>query len=156
VRPAGSGGRYTGRSSATRAESTRIERDQPIRSAITVAGILGYACSSSRTRGSTASTTDPAGLRSYLGGPALRHAAFTVFLEIPSTRAISEIGIFSARRSRRTSAQFSTESTPSSSDSGRARVIKKVVRFQMPRPGQFSGAVDRRQRPRGCGGRTSY
>ena len=41
VRDAGSGGRYTGRSSATRAESTRIERVQPIRSAITVAGILG-------------------------------------------------------------------------------------------------------------------
>jgi hypothetical protein len=34
---AGSGGKYTGRSSATRAESTRIERVQPIRSAITVA-----------------------------------------------------------------------------------------------------------------------
>ncbi|CKT14661.1 Uncharacterised protein [Mycobacterium tuberculosis] len=41
VRDAGSGGRYTGRSSATRAESTRIERSQPIRSAITVAGIVG-------------------------------------------------------------------------------------------------------------------
>jgi hypothetical protein len=41
VRPDGSGGRYTGRSSATRPESTRIERVQPIRSAITVAGILG-------------------------------------------------------------------------------------------------------------------
>ena len=41
VREAGSGGRYTGRSSATRAESTRIERVQPIRSAITVAGIRG-------------------------------------------------------------------------------------------------------------------
>ena len=43
-----SGGRYTGRSSATRAESTRIERVQPIRSAITVAGIRGYPCNSSR------------------------------------------------------------------------------------------------------------
>jgi hypothetical protein len=58
-----SGGRYTGRSSATRADSTRIEWVQPIRSAITVAGILGYARSNSRTRGSTASTIDPARLR---------------------------------------------------------------------------------------------
>jgi hypothetical protein len=41
VREAGSGGRYTGRNSATRAESTRIDRVHPIRSAITVAGILG-------------------------------------------------------------------------------------------------------------------
>jgi len=41
VREAGSGGRYTGRNSATRPESTRIERVQPIRSAITVAGMRG-------------------------------------------------------------------------------------------------------------------
>lgn len=39
VREAGSGGKYTGRSSATRPERTRIERVQPIRSAITVAGM---------------------------------------------------------------------------------------------------------------------
>jgi hypothetical protein len=52
-------GRYTGRSSATRDESTRIERVHPIRSAITVAGIVGYAANSSRIRGSTASTIDP-------------------------------------------------------------------------------------------------
>jgi hypothetical protein len=64
VREAGSGGRYTGRNSATRAESTRIERDQPIRSAITVAGIMGYTANSSRIRGSTASTIEPAGARS--------------------------------------------------------------------------------------------
>jgi hypothetical protein len=42
VRAAGSGGRYTGRNSATRLDSTRIDRVQPIRSAITVAGIAGY------------------------------------------------------------------------------------------------------------------
>jgi hypothetical protein len=63
VRDAGSGGRYTGRSSATRPESTRIEYDQPIRSAITVAGIVGVACNNSRIRGSTASTTDSRGGR---------------------------------------------------------------------------------------------
>jgi hypothetical protein len=41
VRDAGSGGRYDGRNSRTRALRVRIEYDQPIRSAITVAGILG-------------------------------------------------------------------------------------------------------------------
>ena len=63
VRPAGSGGRYTGRSSATRSLNTVIPRDQPIRSAITVAGIVGHAANSSRIRGSTSSTIDPAGRR---------------------------------------------------------------------------------------------
>jgi hypothetical protein len=112
VRLAGSGGRYAGRNSATRHDSTRIERVQPIRSPITVAGIVGYALSSSRMRGSTASTIDPASLRSYLGGASERSAAFTVFREMPNTRAISEIDTFSARRSRRISAQPSTASNP--------------------------------------------
>ena len=43
VRDAGSGGRYAGRSSATRPLSVRIEYGHPIRSAITVAGICGHA-----------------------------------------------------------------------------------------------------------------
>ena len=47
----------------TRSRSTRIDRSQPIRSAITVAGIVGHACSSSRIRGSTASTIEPRGGR---------------------------------------------------------------------------------------------
>jgi len=63
VRPAGSGGRYNGRSSATRPLSARIEFCQPIRCPITVAGIRGQACSSSRICGSAASTIDPAGRR---------------------------------------------------------------------------------------------
>jgi hypothetical protein len=112
VRDAGSGGRYAGRSSATRSRSTRMDRSHPIRSAITVAGIAGYTFSSSRILGSAASTIDPAGLRSYFGGPSLAIAARTVFLEIPSTRAITLIGIPSARCSLRISAQSSTESTP--------------------------------------------
>jgi hypothetical protein len=53
-----------GRSSATRSRSTLIERVQPIRSAITVAGIAGNSRNNSRTRGSTASTTDPFAARS--------------------------------------------------------------------------------------------
>jgi hypothetical protein len=54
---------YAGGNSATRDESTRIERVHPIRSAITVAGIVGYALSNSPTPGSPASTIDPVGLR---------------------------------------------------------------------------------------------
>ena len=50
--PAGSGGRHNGRNSAIRLDSTRIEFCQLIRSAITFAGIRGYACSNSRIRGS--------------------------------------------------------------------------------------------------------
>jgi len=113
VRLAGSGGRYAGRSSATRSRSTRIDRSHPIRSAITVAGIDGYALSSSRIRGSAASTIDPLRGRSYRGGRSLATAARTVFLETPITLAIALIGIRSARCSRRISAQSSTESTPS-------------------------------------------
>jgi hypothetical protein len=63
VRDAGSGGRYTGRSSRTRSLSTVNPRVQPIRSAITVAGIVGETASNSRIGGSTASTTDPTGRR---------------------------------------------------------------------------------------------
>ncbi len=111
VREAGSGGRYTGRSSATRRESTRIERVQPIRSAITVAGIVGHAASNSRIRGSTASTIEPAAARAYFGGSSEANAAFTVFFEHPITRAITLIGIRSDRCNRRISAQSSTHNT---------------------------------------------
>ena len=43
--------------------------------------------------------------------PVLANAYFTVFFEHPSTRAIALIGILSALRSRRISAQSSTFST---------------------------------------------
>ena len=66
---------------------------------------------SSRTQGSTSSTTDPAGVRRYLGGPSLANADLTVFLEIPNTRTISEIETPSDRRNRRISAQSSTSNT---------------------------------------------
>ena len=104
----------TGRSSATRSLNTVSPRVQPIRSAITVAGILGYACSNSRMRGSTSSTIDPAGVRSYFGGTSEAIAARTVFLETPNTRTIALIGNPSARCSLRISAQSSTDNTPSS------------------------------------------
>jgi hypothetical protein len=63
VRPAGSCGRYSGRSSATRSRSTVIDRPQPIRSAITVAGIVAHNASCSRIAGSAASAIDPFGGR---------------------------------------------------------------------------------------------
>jgi hypothetical protein len=43
----------------------RIEYGHSIRSAITVAGIVGQAFNNSRICGSTASTTDPVGGRRY-------------------------------------------------------------------------------------------
>jgi hypothetical protein len=131
VRLAGSGGRYSVRSSATLPLKVRIEYGQPIRPAITVEGICGYAAKSSRIRGSNASATDPRGGRWYLGGPSLASAAFTVFREIPSTRAICKIGICSARRNRWISAQSSTLSTCFLPGSARARVSGKLVNFRL-------------------------
>jgi hypothetical protein len=58
--------------------------------------------------GSTSSTIDPAGVRSYFGGPSEAIAARTVFLETPNTRTIALIGSPSARCSLRISAQSST------------------------------------------------
>jgi hypothetical protein len=84
VREAGSGGKCTGRSPDTRPESTRIDRVHPIRSAITVAGIVGNACSNSRILGFTSSTMDRCGSRTYFGGASEASAARTVFLEYPT------------------------------------------------------------------------
>lgn len=104
-----------------------------------MAGIDGNAASSSRIRGSNASATDPCGARAYFGGLSLASAAFTVFREIPITRAISAIGMPSARRSRRISAQSSTLSTCSLPGSARARISGKLVRIRfLPRQSVFS------------------
>jgi hypothetical protein len=65
-----------------------------------------------------------------------------VFLEIPNTRAISEIDKPSARRNRRISAQSSTPNTYFLPNSVRARVSGKLVNFQLPRGGQYWAAVD--------------
>src|SRR4030095_14027559 len=96
-----SGGKWIGRNSATRVLNVRIEYGHSTRSAITVAGIRGNAVNSSRLRRSYASANDPHGARSYLGGPWLASAAFTVFREQPTSRAISEIDTPSDLRSRR-------------------------------------------------------
>ncbi len=73
--------------------------------------MVGYAASNSRIRGSTASTIDPAGARSYFGGPSEANAARTVLRDTPITRAIALIAIPSDRCNRRISAQSSTLST---------------------------------------------
>jgi len=120
----------------------RIDRVQPIRSAITVAGIVGIDRNNSRIRGSNSSTTDPAGTRSYRGGPAAANAAFTVFREIPINRATSEIDTPSDRCNRRISAQSSTLNTRFLPGSVQPRLSRKLVNFQLPRSGQYSVAAD--------------
>ena len=69
--------------SATRPLKVRIEYCHPIRSAMTVAGIVGHAWSHSRIRGSNESTTEPRGRRRYAGGWSAANAFFTVFFEHP-------------------------------------------------------------------------
>jgi hypothetical protein len=77
--------------------STVNDLVHPIRSAITVAGIVGVAASNALICGSNASTTDPRGTRWYRGGPSDTNAFRTVFFEIPNLRAITLIGTLSAR-----------------------------------------------------------
>jgi hypothetical protein len=142
VRSDGSGGKYSGRSSATRPDNTRIERCQPIRSAITVAGILGYVCSSSRIRGSTASTTDPPGLRRHVGGPSAFNALRTVFRDTPQTRAITRTDNPSARCNLRISAQSSTDNTSLPSLARLEPGSKEVGQLSCSDTGSVSRAAD--------------
>ena len=114
--------------------STVKDRSQPIRSAITVAGMSGQAASNSRIRGSAASATDPFAGRTYFGGPSAASARRTVFRPIPSFRAIARTGMPSARCNRRISAQSSTLITPYYQGEG--------VHFQPPAPVQDSPADD--------------
>lgn len=111
-----------------------IDRVHPIRSAITVAGMSGVARSSSRIAGSTASTIEPLGARTYFGGTSRANARRTAFLETPSRRAIALIAIPSTRCSLRISAQSSTVITLLS--------VAEGVRFQPTLRGQFPGVAD--------------
>ena len=110
---------------------------------ITVAGILGHACNSSRIRGSTASTTDPVDWRRYAGGASAANAVFTVFFDHPTARAITLIDIRSDRYSRRISAQSSTLNTHILLTSAEVS-ITEGVRFSTAAKGSVSRAVDRR------------
>jgi hypothetical protein len=71
---------------ATRTRSFKIviECSQPIRSAITVAGIRGSARNNSRICGSTASTNEPRAGRAYFGARSDANAARTVFRRPPA------------------------------------------------------------------------
>src|SRR5258708_3099684 len=123
-------------------------RPHPPPSPPAAAAITGAPCSSPRTRGSNASPADPAGFLSYFGGPSLAKAARTVFLEIPSVRAIALTGISSARCSLRISAQSSTVSTHSLPPAHqRARRSPEGVTFQPPIQGQFSPVADTQMIP---------
>jgi hypothetical protein len=92
-----------------------MPRLHPIRSAITVAGMLGQSRSSARICGSNSSTAEGFCARSYLGGASERIAVLTVFLATPNCRAIALVPICSAKASRRISAQSSTDNTHPSS-----------------------------------------
>jgi len=108
VRETGSTGAYTGRSSRTRSLSTLSDRSQPIRSAITVAGMSGKPDNSDRISASTASTIEPRPARTYFGGCSDRPALRTVLRDSPSFPAMALIGIPSARCRWRISAQSPT------------------------------------------------
>ncbi|OIQ80460.1 hypothetical protein GALL_377780 [mine drainage metagenome] len=139
TRSAGSTPANNGRSSRIR--SLRIVNDpvQPIRSAITVAGIVGNSASSTRTRASTASTLEPRDARSYFGGRSEANALDTVFREIPNRLAIPACEMPSDRCSRRISAQFSTVITP--------QAVLGVLKIHPSITAQFSAVVDNRFRP---------
>lgn len=62
--------------SRNRSLSTVNDRCQPIRSAITVAGIDGVSASNTRICGSTASTIEPFAARRYDGGSAAAANAY--------------------------------------------------------------------------------
>jgi hypothetical protein len=68
----------------------------------------------------------------------------TVLRDTPITRAISEIDTRSARCNRRISAQSSTPNTCFLPRSTEHRLQGKLVKFRLPRAGQFSLAVDMR------------
>ncbi|BCJ68016.1 hypothetical protein GCM10009779_17240 [Polymorphospora rubra] len=59
MRCAGSGDMNNGRNCRTRSFSTVNDRVQPIRSAITVAGIVGHSRNNTLIRGSTVPTIEP-------------------------------------------------------------------------------------------------
>ena len=108
VREAGSGGRYTGRNSATLPFRIVWPRSPADPFGDHCGRHPRYSRNSSRIRGSTTSTADPFDARRYLDGAVDANSASTVFFERPITRAIALIGIRSARCSRRISAQSST------------------------------------------------
>jgi hypothetical protein len=109
VRDDGSAGRNNGRSTPTRSFSEVIDRSRPIRSAITVAVIVGHSFNSTWIyRIHRATSTGPPIDR----GSSVASAMRTVFRAIPNFRTIAFVRHPSARRNRRISGQSSKFSTP--------------------------------------------
>ena len=88
---------------------------QSLRSAITVAGMVGNFRSTALTCGSTPSTVEFFSGCWCRGGSSVANAARTVLCDTPACTccAIALIGFLAARYYRRTSAQASTVITPS-------------------------------------------
>jgi hypothetical protein len=107
--------------------STVNDRSQPIRSAITVAGICGNSFNRPRICGSTESTIEPVPARTYRGGCVERTAPRTVFRARCNFRAIALIDIPSARCNRRISAHSSTKITSQIVD-GRGSIFTRPER----------------------------
>src|SRR6185437_15148772 len=92
---------------------------------------------------SNASTADPAGLRSYFGGPSEASADRTVFRDIFNVLAIVLIGNPSARCSLRISAQSSTDNNSLLLSARKAETQTKGVKIRASTRGQFSDDADR-------------
>ena len=102
-------GAYSGRIRATFSANQECPPVQPTRWARTVAGIVGYCPSSTRTAISICAHADTVdGARSYRGGASALIALATVFRDSDSRLAIAACDRFSDRYSRRISAQSST------------------------------------------------
>jgi hypothetical protein len=112
VRSVGSTPRYCGRKPATFNRNTDADRVHPIRSAITVEGIVGNSANSARISPSNTSTALPRGAREYFGGDSDASVISAVRLAIPSLVAIALVLVPSLLRRRRFSAQLSTVITP--------------------------------------------
>ena len=122
-----------------------------MRSAITVAGMVGQSRSSSRIAGSKASTAEPGALAHSSGVVRTRSAARTVLRATPIRRAIALMPIPSARCSRRISAQSSTlinsflprPAMPPGSEIHTSVVDpRRGVRFRPAIRGQYSAVAD--------------
>src|SRR5712692_8667594 len=112
-----------------------MPRVQPIRSAITVAGMSGVTANNRRIAGSKASTAEPGPSRSYFGASSLRNAARTVLRATPSFRTMAFTPMASARCSRLISAHSSTLITVPLpvGHVGRARLKSKPLTAVDPR-----------------------
>jgi hypothetical protein len=106
-----------------------MPRVHPTRSAITVAGIVGTSLRWARIASSNASTAEPAGLRSYFGGPYEAKAVRTVFREIFNVLAMVLIGNPSARCSLRISAQSYTDNNSLLLSARKPRVGRRGSKF---------------------------